>query len=101
MAIKHTSDKSTGWTGRLHGSSGTLNHCYANSDIHNNYSLYFITSACKKCLSNILSLHSTAITKLASQENRQGHVNGAGYYFFIGSATLDSFSVCRCRLFKR
>ena len=47
-----------------------------------------------------LSLHCTAATKLASQENRQGHVNAA-YYCFYRCGTLDSFPAIRCRLFKR
>jgi hypothetical protein len=36
-------------------------------------------------------LHSTAITKLASQENSQGHVNGAVVYFLSAAPPLTVF----------
>ncbi len=40
--------------------------------------------------------HSTATTKLAPQENRQGYINPDNR---IGA--LDSFPACCCQLFKR
>jgi hypothetical protein len=71
MVIRLTNGRNIGWTGKSRSWSGTLDHYFANSDIRNNYRLYFTTKDFNSNGAIILSLHFTAATKLATQENSE------------------------------
>jgi hypothetical protein len=91
MVIRLTNGRNIGWTGKSLSWSGTLDHYFANSDIRNNYRLYFTTKDFNSNGAIILSLHFTAATKLATQENSKGYINDAVVLFFWLASPLTVF----------